>query len=115
VALTGLTPGWLPGLPTTTLDPIVPADYRYTTVRHHATNPLVVVVCRLDQPIASVHVNVARWLRSQWLHRTALYHPGLPVHEGDVVIHILQALLRATSPSSHLFDPTAFLRSCPLP
>ena len=104
---TGLTPGWLPGLPATTLDPIVPADYRYTTVRHHPTNPLVVVVCRLDRPIASVHVNVARWLRSQWLHRMALYYPGLPVHEGDVVIHILQNLLRATSPSSHLFDPTA--------
>ena len=85
--------------------PIHPADYRYTSVRHHPTQPHIVIVCRLDTAVASLHVRVARWLRYQLLQRCAGM-PLLPVHEGDVVVHILQRLL-TTGSAARLFHPTA--------
>lgn len=99
--------GWLPHLDALNLAPISPADYRYTTVRHHPAAPDVAVVCRYDTPIAIIHVRVARWLRYQWLHHMAQHHSYLAVHEGDVVVHILHALLQSASAPAQHFDPTA--------
>ena len=96
------TPGWLPNLSKGSLAPIHPADYRYTSVRHLPSHPDLVAVCRLDQPVAVIHVHVARWLRHQCLLRL-LRVRGLAVHEGDVVVHILDALLQAPQATSAHF------------